>query len=826
MSTCRAAIAATMSLLLVGLLSTYSIAEPVAADRLSSDAIAGISAAIGEDQDQFHAVTWSTGFRLQNAPQRIATTFTRNGAEVHAGAYRWRLALDGIGYGDDLRPVGWSTPSAVANRVEYRHGTLVEWYVNGPAGLEQGFTLARAPGARNGRTLTLALALPDGTRATIDPDRRGATLRVLDVPALRYAGLTARDADNRALPAWLGIERDRLLLRIDDANARYPVIVDPVVSAAVLKPSDGELSFGDSMAISGDTIVVGAPSANSAQGAAYVFVKPAAGWSESISESAKLVASDAGQSDRFGTVAIDGDTVVVGASFASVDGNSFEGAAYVFVKPAGGWSGIVSESAKLTPQSGARDGDHFGTAVGIGGDTIVVGMAQDYCCNPDLAKSYVFVKPAAGWTGSLHENATLGNAQESDDSVFVGVAISKDGGTIVASFHGENGGSHFLNVFVEPMGGWSGALQPSATIAHSDGVISGQFAVTGDGGTVVVGTPFDGSSPDAAAAYVFVKPAGGWAGAVNESARLTASAEDPHVQYADAVAIDGDTIVLGEAPPNECAESGNCVLQRNVYVYARPSAGWSGSHEESQKITGPATDYYFGFNVAVDGSTILVADAHGGFGGPAIVNVLVKVAGDFTLGPIAPTTIGTDGSASAPVVVKSISDYVGDFSAPVALSVTGQPAGITALLDPSSVTPPIGGSVTPMLNVQAAPFVTPQTFSLTVEGVSGLLSHSTLAAITISATTGGITQVVGVEQAAGCIDNAGVANAVTSMLAQAQVDITRGDIHDAQAVLNDLLALLKAQAGKHIHTTCTMGATTFDPDAVLIADVQALLASL
>jgi hypothetical protein len=206
--------------------------------------------------------------------------------------------------------------------------------------------------------------------------------------------------------------------------------------------------------------------------------------------------------------------------------------------------------------------------------------------------------------------------------------------------------------------------------------------------------------------------------------------------------------------------------------------------------------------------------------------VATKVKGDFSLSPIAPMTLATDGSASASVVVKSITDYLGVFNSSVSLNVTGQPSGIVAFVNPASATPPANGSATATLALQASAFVTPQTFTLTVTGTSGLLSHSRLVAVTVQATTSGITQVVGAEQALGCIDSAGVANAITSKLAQAQAYIDAGDVISARAALADLLALLIAQSGKHIHASCTINNVTFDPDAVLIADVEALLASL
>ena len=96
-------------------------------------------------------------------------------------------------------------------------------------------------------------------------------------------------------------------------------------------------NFGFSVAISGGTVVVGAPDVtvggNLDQGAAYVFVRPRSGWADGT-QTAKLAASGGTAFDLLGTsVAIDGDTVVVGAPGATVDANLFQGAAYVFSRP-------------------------------------------------------------------------------------------------------------------------------------------------------------------------------------------------------------------------------------------------------------------------------------------------------------------------------------------------------------------------------------------------------------------------------------------------------------------------------------------------------------
>jgi len=105
---------------------------------------------------------------------------------------------------------------------------------------------------------------------------------------------------------------------------------------AKLIASDGASDnlLGLSVAISVDTVVVGADlatvGANASQGAAYVFVKPRSGWADGT-QTAKLIASDGASLDRLGaSVAVSGGTVVAGAPGATVSANLFQGAAYVF----------------------------------------------------------------------------------------------------------------------------------------------------------------------------------------------------------------------------------------------------------------------------------------------------------------------------------------------------------------------------------------------------------------------------------------------------------------------------------------------------------------
>jgi hypothetical protein len=182
-------------------------------------------------------------------------------------------------------------------------------------------------------------------------------------------------------------------------------------------------------------------------------------------------------------------------------------------------------------------------------------------------------------------------------------------------------------------------------------------------------------------------------------------------------------------------------------------------------------------------------------------------------------TIAASGSASTTVTVNPVSG----FSAAVNLSVSGQPAGVTVSLSPNSVTPSGGNSASSVLNVILPSFIVPTNFALTVTGTSGSLSHSTTANVTVTATPSSTTNLIGDLLNAGCIDNAGIANALTSKLSAAQAAA------NVQTAINTLTALknqIQAQAGKHIATSCVIAGAAFNPVAALLLDVQGLIDGL
>jgi len=206
---------------------------PRGLSSLPHPAQAAISAVLGRDQSAYHAVEREGGLYAENPKHALRADFTRDGIRIRTGAQRWGLSFSGYGYGGALGGGTAVAPKAKANRVEYRRGDLTEWWVNGPLGLEQGFTLARAPGKRTGEPLSFLLTLSGDLTAALEPSGDGVRLSRADgTVALRYSGLIAHDAAGRELRAWLTVHAARLSLRVDDTEAQYPVVVDPFVQQA------------------------------------------------------------------------------------------------------------------------------------------------------------------------------------------------------------------------------------------------------------------------------------------------------------------------------------------------------------------------------------------------------------------------------------------------------------------------------------------------------------------------------------------------------------------------------------------------------------------
>jgi trimeric autotransporter adhesin len=562
-----------------------------------------VSAAIGRHRAAYRV----SGLRLRNPGQRLRARFSPAGATIVSGSERARLGLVGYGRSGALRAVRPVAPRAAGNRVDYRHSNADEWWTNGPAGLEHGFDVRSRPRAGRG-PLTLSLAVAGSLRARLV---RGGVALTGGGEALRYTGLTATDANGRALRAWMQLRGRRLAIAVDDRNAAYPVRVDPFVQQAELTASDGAGgdALGFSLAMSGDTIAALGPlhanGAGTPRGAVYVFEKPASGWANAT-ERAELTASGGTADETLGSVAISGDAIVAGSPGRTVGANANQGAAYVFVKPAAGWAD-EHQTAVLTASEGAA-GDVLGNTVGISGDTVVAGAPGR---NTARGAAYVFEKPAGGWKDE-DQTAVLTDAGGAANDNFGQVAIS--GATIAVGVDrhkvGANGNEGAAFVFVKPATGWHDASQ-TTNLSASDGAADDQLgrSIGIDGDTVVAGAPgHQVGLAHSGAAYVFEKPFGGWPAKTTQTAELTAADANNNDHLGFAVAVSGDTVVAG-SPLHQVGANGD---QGAAYVYTKPGLLWKDTNQadELTSADGAAGDL-FGAPVAIsDHEPVAAANLH------------------------------------------------------------------------------------------------------------------------------------------------------------------------------------------------------------------------
>jgi hypothetical protein len=160
-------------------------------------------------------------------------------------------------------------------------------------------------------------------------------------------------------------------------------------------------SFGTSVAIAGDTALIGADVGGAAdRGAAHVFTRSGATWTER----ATLAASDGAPLDQFGfSVGLSGDTAVVGAQGADVAGVEHQGAVYVFTGGGSSWT----QQAKLTVAS-----SYLGSSVAISGEAVVAGAVWDDGGGADRGAAYVFTRNGASWTRQSQLAAADGRSND------------------------------------------------------------------------------------------------------------------------------------------------------------------------------------------------------------------------------------------------------------------------------------------------------------------------------------------------------------------------------------------------------------------------------
>jgi hypothetical protein len=572
-----------------------------------------LSATLGRNDPRYRAKNIHGKYITENPANHLVASFTDEGVELQRQQSHWAMMLKGWGYDESVVSAARVPPHATANRVEYVHEGLAEWYVNGPSGLEQSFRVAQAPWSENNGQHILALSfdLKGSWKNSQGARSRAVTLQDENGrPALRYAGLLARDASGRDLPAWMAVDGQSMRLEVAAQRADFPVTIDPMYSqVATLSATTGplgapsNLGFATSVSDDGTVVVVGAcgydPTTNlcskTAPGAAYVFVDPAGGWQtpgasdtvNSITAPAAILSStDSAAGDNFGyAVAIspDGTTIVVSApgvgSAPGAGAGDAPGAAYVFTEPPGGWAAAtqsISQTAKLLPSDSSSTVINFSQSLAISADGNTL-VARSFNENTEEAEVYVFTAPGGSWqsvaspTAPVIETAKLAPQETPTGSFGFGLGISSDATTIVAGDAGANSSEGEAYVFLRPGSTWVNATSESSRLRNSDPTVNGGFggavAVDHDGSTIAVGAEDQNSF--VGEAYVFTIPATGWptTSIQKETTRLTStdfSGSGTDFGQQVSIAEDGTIVIVG----SEINE---------IFQYDAPTPGWPSS---------------------------------------------------------------------------------------------------------------------------------------------------------------------------------------------------------------------------------------------------------
>lgn len=464
-------------------------------------------------------------------------------------------------------------------------------------------------------------ALPRGPGATILYDGRDAGASV--VRPLRGSPLTL-DVGVVSASAF--------------GSQSYQLLVDTTAPTYV-KASNSATGarFGSAIAVSGDTIAVGAPEAGSKTscGSVYVFTRTAdgTGWREE----AIVEPSPLSQGLYFGTsVALSGDTLAVGAPGDS-NGGSSAGAAYIFTRTAGVWT----QRAYLKAAQ-PRQGDLFGGSIALSGQTVAVGAIGEAGSakgvNGPVDASlggagavYVFTASGDAWSQQAYVKAS--NPQTSTN---FGNAVALDGDTLVVGAIQERGASTGINgdqtdslqrsgavyVFTRTGSTWSQQAYVKASNTRTGAAFGTSVALAND--TLVVGDRLetgkgagvDGDQSDGGfhtgAVYVFGRSGSTW------SQRTYVKAPNPRneAEFGRAVAIAGDVVVIGAQGEDGSARGASDAPDPALtgvfgagaaYVLRRSAGTWT--HQAYLKAPNSGPSFAFGGAVGVSDGFLVVGAA-------------------------------------------------------------------------------------------------------------------------------------------------------------------------------------------------------------------------
>lgn len=315
---------------------------------------------------------------------------------LSVGANRLGVFVQNYGFGDQRMPVTATAPRVNPDKtawpaIQLPRPGISESYVNGTSGLHHWLTVSTRPAASTGSLwVNLAVTGAKNIRSLSET----ATEVTIGATKLKYSGLKVWDASGRTLPARMVTKATGIGLVVDDANAKYPVTIDPIWGSESLlsaNPPEFVQHFGWSVAVAGNVAVVGT---DQWEEPVYVFRKDGSSW--------YLEQTLANRAGGFGTaVATNGEKIAVGAPYDDTYGYG-TGSVMIYERTGSGDTPWIDGTRIFPPEevgSGA-----FGSAIAIESNRIVIGAPQaDVGGHYAVGKSYVFQLENGGafWEGTL-----------------------------------------------------------------------------------------------------------------------------------------------------------------------------------------------------------------------------------------------------------------------------------------------------------------------------------------------------------------------------------------------------------------------------------------
>ncbi|MFT6387093.1 MAG: subtilisin family serine protease [Cellvibrionaceae bacterium] len=419
-----------------------------------------------------------------------------------------------------------------------------------------------------------------GNNADADMDGDG-----IPNPIETANGLNPEDLTDGALDldgdSWSNVDEYRFGTLINDAANDPSTNLNR--SHQKVFASDGRAldRFGDQVAISGDTALIGAYRNGEHSGTAYIFVRNAEGlWLEQQ----ELVVSELSSGDVFGTsIALEGDTALVGASGFG------QGVVFVFERSGDVWI----EQQILTANLGSS-AYTFGRSLAVSGDTALIGANANDDSGVATGSAFVFVRTGGVWV----EQQQLFSG-DGDLSDLFGLEVSLDGDTALISAYqdddnAENSGAAY--VYVRESEIWS--LQQKLTASDGDFWDFFGIGVALSGDVALIGASGDNERVnDAGAAYIFERIGGVWA----EQQKLQASDPVASARFGNAVALNEGTALIGAYGQGSTG---------GAYIFVNNAGSWS---EQEKLLPGDgSSNEDFGWALALSDDTTLIGDKRDG----------------------------------------------------------------------------------------------------------------------------------------------------------------------------------------------------------------------